>query len=345
MAGSFTHLLIFTKQFAVMLRSRLPLVSVLDNLADETPQKDLREVVDTIANDVRRGIDLGDALEEHPKFFNDVFVNVVRAGMLSGRLDDALGQMATYLDNLDQLRRRIHSALAYPIFMLVVFFIVFNGMVFGILPRFAEMYKNFNKALPKPTQMLMDIGAFWTANWYLVIGGGGVVIMAFVIWINTPDGRLVWDEYKLKLPILGTAWRMAALARFLRTLAVQIHNEVRLLDALRLSSAVVNNTFMRDILLDISETVENGGSISAAFREHEIFHGIVLQMIRSGEEAGTLDELLTASADYFDSLLTELLNMISGLINPILTVFIGLSVAAMMIGAYMPVLDMGSAVR
>ena len=112
-----------------------------------------------------------------------------------------------------------------------------------------------------------------------------------------------------------------------------------------MSSAVVNNTFMRDILLDISETVENGGSISAAFREHEIFHGIVLQMIRSGEEAGTLDELLTASADYFDSLLTELLNMISGLINPILTVFIGLSVAAMMIGAYIPVLDMGSAVR
>ncbi|MEO5373020.1 MAG: type II secretion system F family protein [Alphaproteobacteria bacterium] len=344
MSASAVHLLIFTKQFAAMLRSRLPLVSVLENLAEETPQKSLKEVISTVTDDVKHGIDLGDALAEHPDTFSAVFVNVARAGMLSGKLDSSLTQIAGYLENLDQLRRKLRAAFAYPAFMLVAFFAVFNGMIFGILPRFREMYKNFHKALPAPTQLLLDIGDFWAANWYLVIGTTAVLVMTFSIWIKTEDGRRVWDEVKLKLPIIGAAWRMAALARFLRTLAVQVHNDVRLLDALRLSADVVDNYYIRDILLDIANSVENGGSIAGAFRDHEIFHGIVLQMIRSGEDSGTLDELLAASADYFDSLLADLLNVIAGLINPVLTVFIGLAVAGMMVASFLPVFDMGSAV-
>ncbi|MFN3075834.1 MAG: type II secretion system F family protein [Alphaproteobacteria bacterium] len=339
---SSTHLLIFAKQFAAMIRSRLPLVSVLDNLADETPQKYLRNVLLDVAEDVKHGIDLGDALEARPTVFSAVFVTVVKAGMLSGKLDSSLTQMATYLDNVDQLQRKLRAVLTYPIFMLVAFLAVFNGMIFGILPRFQQMYKNMNKKLPIPTQILLDIGEFWSNNWFYVIGGVAVVVLSFTTWIKTDDGRRVWDEVKLRLLLIGGIWRMAALARFLRTLAVQVHNEVRLLDALRLSAEVVDNWYIRDILLDISDSVENGGSITSSFREHEIFQGIVLQMIRSGEDSGTLDDLLAASADYFDSLLADRLNTIAGLINPVLTVFIGLAIAGMMIASFLPVFEMGS---
>ncbi|MBF0563007.1 MAG: type II secretion system F family protein, partial [Alphaproteobacteria bacterium] len=194
MGAQSTSLLIFTKQFAAMVRSRLPLVSVLDNLSDETPQKNLKVVIEDVAESVKGGIDLGDALEEHPDFFSPIFINVIRAGMLSGKLAGSLTQMAEYLENLDELQRKIRGALSYPAFMFVAFFLVFNGMIFGILPRFQVMYANLHKALPAPTQILLDVGAFWAANWYLVIGGTVILIVTFAAWIKTEDGRLVWDR-------------------------------------------------------------------------------------------------------------------------------------------------------
>lgn len=346
MAGvSSTHLLIFTKQFAAMIRSKLSLVIVLDNLADETPQRRLRAVIEDVAERVKHGADFGEVLDEHPRVFNSVFVNVVKAGMASGKLDSSLSQMAVYLENVDEIRRKLRAALSYPLFMLAVFFCVFNGMVFGILPRFQEMYKNFHKKLPDATLALLAIGDYWAANWYIILGLMVVLGLGFVAFVKNAYGRMVWDRFKLGLPLVGGVWRMSAMARFLRTLAVQVHNEVRLLDALRLSADVVDNMYIRQSLLDIADSVEAGGGIAEAFREHDIFKGIVLQMIRSGEDSGSLDELLIASADYFDSLLVDRLNFVASLVNPVMTVFIGLAVAGMMIACFLPVFDMGGAVR
>lgn len=338
------NILIFTQQFAAMIRSNLPLVDVLENMAEETPQRRLREAIIAVSDDVKHGHDLSSALAAHPGIFDDVYVNVVRSGLESGRLGQALTQIAHYQKVIHETGRKIKAALTYPVFIILAFFGVFNGMVFFILPRFETMFKMFNKKLPYLTQLLLDLGAFWMANWHVVLGTQAVVIASFVIWINTADGRAVWDRIKLSVPILGTLWRMSALARFLRTLAVQVENDVPVLDALQLAADASGNVHIRETLYGIADDVRRGRGLAASFREHAVFHGIVLQMIASGEEAGILDELLMSSADYFDSLVQDLLDRITSLINPILTVVVGMAIAAMMLACFLPVFQMGQMV-
>ena len=344
MARGGLNVLIFTQQFASMIRSNLPLVDVLDNLAAETPQRRLRASIDQIGLDVRHGMDLGDAMAMHPGNFDDVYVSVVKSGIESGRLAEALTQIAEYQRVMNEISRKVRSALTYPIFVVAAFFGVFNAQVFFILPRFEKMFQNFGKALPWPTQVLLDIGAAWKENWFLMLGSIALICLAFIVWISTREGREIWDRIKIQIPIIGPVWRMGALARFLRTLAVQVQNDVPLLDALRLAADAASNLYVREILNQIADDVENGRGIADSFRQHRIFHGIVLQMIAAGEEAGTLDELLMSSANYFDSLTADRLEKITGLINPVLTVIVGAAIAGIMVASFLPVFQMGSAI-
>jgi len=335
--------MIFTQQFASMMRSKLPLVDVLDNLAAETPQKKLKAAIEDVADDVRHGIDLSEAMKAHHRLFDHVYVNVVRSGMESGRLGEALSQIAHYLKILHETARKVRSAITYPVFVIGAFFFIFNGMVFAILPRFRIMFASMHKKLPAPTQFLLDIGDYWKANWYWIIGAIALSAACFIVWLRTPEGRAIFDEYKLRVPFLGQLWRMAALARFLRTFSVQVENEVSVLEALRQAADTCGNVFVSETIYDIADDVERGSGLAAAFRRHNVFHGIVVQMIAAGEEAGILDELLRSSADYFDSLVQDMIDQMTQLINPTLTIVIGLLVAGMMVAAFMPVFEMGGA--
>lgn len=345
MAVKSSDILIFTDQFASMLRSHLPLIDVLENLAKETPGQELREVIEDISDDVSSGFDFGDSLANHPKLFDDVFVNVVRAGMLSGRLAESLTQVSEYLTKNDNISRKLRGALSYPIFMGVAFFGVFNAMVFFILPRFSSLFSSFGKELPAPTQILLSIGSFWGDNWYIILSVFATVSFAWMIWLATEEGLYIWDRFKLKLPMVGRLWRLAALSRFLRTFSVQLQNEVQLLDALRLAAYSAGNKYVEESLLYIADDVERGAGITESFQEYDIFSGIVLQMISAGEKAGSLNELLMSAANYFERVLNNEIDVVTGLINPILTVVIGLAIAGMMVASFLPVFDMGNAVQ
>lgn len=338
-------LLIFTNQFAAMLGSKLPLLSVLENLGKETPQPVLRDAIEDICESVTSGVELADALEEFPGIFDEIYVNVVRAGLGSGRLDESLLHLSEHLSNADQVSRQLRGALAYPMFMFAGFIAAFNGMVFFILPRFQSMFSSMDKELPAITQLLMDIGDWWKASWPLVLGFWAVVIASFVIWTLTPDGRYLWNKMKLNIPVIGNMLRLGAMSRFLRTFAVQVRNEVNILQALRLAAPSSGNAYLEEVILDIADDIERGRGIAEAFREHEVFSGIVLQMIASGEEAGQLDELLLSASDYFTRLLDNQIQTWTGMINPILTVVIGLGIAGMMVAVFLPVFDLGSAVH
>lgn len=343
MAVSLSSLLIFTNQFSAMMASKLPLLDVLENLGRETPERRFKEVLDDVCHDVSHGIDLGDALAAHPDVFDDIYVNVVRAGIGSGKLDGALQQLANHLANADEVRRKLRSATAYPAFMLAFAFVAFNAVVFFILPRFQTIFERFDKELPYATQVLVQIGELWGSYWYMVIIGVVSVVVGLVIWIHTPEGRYIWDDLKLRLPIIGPMWRMAALARLLRTFAVQVRNDVEVLEALRLAAPACGNKYIEETIEEIAEDIVMGLGIAQSFREHEVFSGIVLQLIASGEEAGGLDELLLSAADYFDRLLDNQIQTVTSLVNPVLIVALGLGIAAMMIAIFLPVFDMGSA--
>lgn len=338
------NLLIFTNQFASMVQSHLPLVDVLDNLSRETPDRLLRETLDEVIDNVEQGVDLGEAMAAHPNVFDDIFVNVIHAGMNSGRLGDALTQLSDYLNKLDIIRRNIRGALSYPILMVIGFVAVFNIMSFFILPRFETMFKSFNKKLPWETQLLLDFAHFWRENWLFIGGGAMVLLFLVIIWLATPQGHYLWDRWKLELPLVGRLWRMSALARFLRTLAVQVRNEVSLLMALELSASASGNVFIQDVILRIADDVERGVGLTEAFESHAVFDGIVLQMVSAGEESGNLADLLFSAADFFDRILDNQVKVMTGLINPILTVVMGLAIALMLVAAFRPVFEMGSIV-
>ncbi len=339
-----SSLLIFTNQFAAMMTSRLPLVDVLTNLARETPQRHFREIIEDVVDDVLHGEDLGDALAGHPGVFDDVYVNVVKAGMGSGRLEDALTHLANYLQKADIVSKELRTALSYPVFVIFAFLVAFNGMTFFILPRFDSMFRQFGAELPKITQIMMDIGVVWRDNWHLFGAFSILVVVGFLTWISTPAGRMVWDEFKLDLPVIGRFWRLSALGRFLRTFAVQVRNEVQVLDALDLAAPASNNRYIEDVLYEIADDIERGAGIAYSFRHHRVFDGIVLQMISAGEQSGSLDMLLLSAADYFDRILDEQIKRWTALINPILTVLIGVLIGAMMVAVFLPVFDMGKAV-
>ena len=341
---SLTHLLIFTRQFASMMGSQLQLAYVLENLAKETPNRTMRETIELILDDVLHGVDLGDAFAAQSRVFNEIYVNVVRAGLESGMLGSALDQIARYLEIADEMRRKVRGAFSYPIFLLIAFFAVFNIQVFAILPRFEAMFKNFNKPLPEPTQFMLAVGGFYTANWHYILVLSVGMIVGFIIWISTRDGRRIWDEIKLKIPLFGGSFRMASLSRLLRTLAVQVENQVNLVTALELSASASGNRYIEEVIFDIVDDIRNGEGIADSFRAQDVFSGIVLQMIASGEEAGEFDKLLMSAANYYDALLAEQLDTMTGLINPVLTVFIGGAIAGMMIAAFLPVFQINGAI-
>ena len=344
-AGRSTHLVIFAKQFASMMGSSLQLVTVLDNLAQETPHRRLRLAVAEVAREVTGGADLADAMARFPSLFNGVFVGLVRSGIEAGRLAGALGHVVDYLDRLEQVNRRVAGAAVYPAFVLVVFLAVSSGMIFGILPKYQAIFRSFNKALPAPTQFLLDIGSFLRDNGAWLGGVAVLLVLVAVLTVSTLAGRLVWDRAKLHLPVLGQISRLTALARFSRTLAVQVSNHVSVIRALHLAAGAAGNAHVERLVHGIADDIELGASVTRAFKDREMFAGIVLQMISAGEEAGRLDELLLSAANYFDSLLIQRIETLTGLINPLLTAFVGASTAGMMVAAFLPVFDMPGAMQ
>lgn len=340
-----SSLLIFTNQFAAMIESQLPLVAVLDNLSMETPHRRLQGALSNVVEDVQHGQELGDALAQHPDVFDQIYVNVVRAGMGSGRLDESLNQLSVYLDKADVVSKKLRGAMFYPLMVLFIALAAFNAVVFFILPKFEKMFASMNKDLPQITQFMIDVGEVWRANWYLFAGLLVFVVVLVGVWLATPEGRYLWDEKKLQLPVVGRLWRMGALTKFLRTLAVQMRNEVPLLTALELAAPSSGNRYIEDLVLGIADDIERGVGIAQAFRNYEVFGGVVLQMISSGEESGDLDRLLMSAAEYFDRLLDDQIQRTTALINPVLTVTVGIFMAGMVIGVFLPVFNMGKGIH
>lgn len=339
-AVKLSSLYIFTRQFSAMISGRLHLVVALANLARELPRGKLRDVLDDVTEDVRSGVDMADAMSSHPKVFGRLYVSIVRSGLNSGQLADALQQLSQYLEQKDTVSKKVRSALTYPVFVTAVFIIVFHMMTFVILPRFGKMFETLGRDLPAPTQLMMDLGDAYISNWLLLaifIGGG---LLMLITGLSTEDGKRLWDEWKLKLPLFGEIWRLTAFARFSRTFGMQLRYGIPAIEALRTSADAASNTYLSDSVHDIATRVEQGSSLKDAFRGEDVFGDVVVQMIATGEEAGTLDELLISVSEYFETILLQRLNGVTSMINPLLTAFVGLGIAGMMVAAFLPVFEL-----
>ena len=335
----------FSVQLAALIKANLPLVNALSTLSKEMEDKTFKRKLEEIKEDVSRGVDFGDAMSEHKNIFDNLYINMVKAGMKTGKLGNTLTQLSEYLTKVAETREKIKSALSYPIFMLIFMLITTLIQLMVVLPKFEGIFSSFGKELPGPTLLLINISHFLRDYWYLIAAIVGSIIFAIISFLKTENGRYLWDEHKLKIPIVGPLMYKSSMAKMTRTLGVLTENEVPILDAMELVVTSSDNVFIEDKLLTVKDGIERGKLISESFKDAEIFPDIIPQMLSSGEQSGTLPFLLLSCSNFYDNQVDETLKSIVSLVQPTITVVMGLVIGGIMIAMFLPIFDMGSVMK
>ncbi len=338
-------LIVFTRQMHTMAKAGLPLLSAIRAIGETTGNPRLVEALGEIVSDLESGRDLGASLRRHPDVFSNLFVNTVQMGEQTGRLEEAFVQLTTYLEVDRDTRKRIKSATRYPTVVIVGIAIAIVILNVFAMPVFADIFAEFDAALPLPTRILIASSEIMTGYWYLMLGGVAGLVLGVRWWLGTERGRMAWDERKLRLPVIGSILRRATFARFSRTFALSISSGIPLLQALRVAASVVDNRWLEARLLELREGVERGDSITRSAAASGLFPSLVLQMMGIGEETGSLDELLHEVAVYYEGEVDYALKRLSEAIEPILIVAIGGLVLLLALGVYLPMWDLAGAAR
>ncbi len=337
-------IVIFTRQFATMINSGLPLVQSLDILARQTENKTLAKVIVDVQHDVESGNTLADALRKHPKTFTDLFVNMVAAGEVGGILDVILLRLATFLEKNDALARKIKGAMVYPGVIFTVAIGAVATLLIVVIPTFQNMFASAGVALPGPTRFVIFLSEMLQSYWYLflaVIFGGLTLIRTYY---KTDNGELVIDRMLLKAPVIGNLLRKTAVARFTRTLGTLIASGVSILEGLEITARTAGNRVIHDAVMESRGSIAGGETISEPLKRAEVFPPMVVSMINVGEQTGGLDEMLTKIADFYDEEVDQAVEALLSAMEPIMIVFLGGIVGGMIVAMYLPIFDMINAV-
>ncbi len=338
-------LLIFTKQFATMIDAGLPLVQCLDILGSQMDNKSLRRVVFAIKAKVESGSTFADALKDHPKVFDELFVQLCAAGEVGGILDTILNRLATYREKAEKLKRKVKGAMIYPIIVISVAIGVTALLLLKVTPVFAKMFADFGQALPGPTQLVIDLST-WLQKWFIwMVLGIGAAIGAFIVVYRTPKGRKLIDRALLGLPLVGDVIRKVAVARFTRTLGTMISSGVPILDALDVTAKTAGNRIVEDGIYYVRNKISEGKNIAGPLLETKVFPPMVVQMIGVGEATGAMDAMLQKIADFYDDEVDSAVGSLTAMIEPILMVFLGAVVGGFLIAMYLPIFAIAGAVK
>jgi len=330
---------VFSRQFATMIDSGLTLLRALAILAEQSENRALAEIVGDVHTDVERGASLSTALAKHPKVFSRLYVSMVKAGEVGGVLDAVLLRLADTIEKQVELRRKIKSAMTYPVVVGVLVLLIVTAMLLFIIPMFEDLYAELGGTLPPPTRILLTISSIFRKFWYVVIGAEVGAAFGFRRWIATDTGRRAWDAMKLKAPVFGKLVQKAALARFSRTLSALVRSGVPILEALDIVADTAGNHVVSVAVRDTQEGVKQGESIAGRLERHEVFPAMVVQMMAVGEETGALDEMLDRIADFYDQEVEATVNALTSLIEPLLIVVMGVAVGGMVIALYLPMFN------
>jgi type IV pilus assembly protein PilC len=333
-------LVIFTRQLATMIEAGLAMVQSLQALAEQTTNKIMRDVIKDVCTRVEGGDSFSEALQKHPKVFSRLYVCMVAAGEKGGLLAEILARLATYLENTNRLRKKIKSAMMYPIVVTIVAILITIFLLVKVVPVFGEIFASFGSELPGPTQGLIDISNFVKRYLIFLLVAGGGSVYAWLYFIKTPVGRQFWDARRIKLPIFGVIAHKICLARFTRTLASLIRSGVPILEVLQIVSQTVGNVIMEKAIKTAAVDIERGESISASLGKHPIFPVMIIRMITAGEQTGKIDNMLERVSDFLDEEIETTLAGLTALIEPILIVFLGIVVGGMVICMFLPIFKM-----
>ena len=340
-----SNIVFFTRQLATMFSAGLTLERAILSLSVEEKHKKFKKILITVGDNIRKGMNLSESLTRHPGVFNNLFVAMTKAGEVSGNLNEILDQLASYLENLDDTRRKVKSAMNYPVFMVIFLGVMLSAMFLWIIPKFSDVYAQLGANLPLATRKLMEFSAWFSQNAGIMIFV--FLVFMFVLWLisKTQRGGFVLDVIKLKLPVFGALINQSILNKFCKTFGILLGAGVPVLESTALLKKVVENKVYEKAIADASDYIRDGYNISTALRRTEVFPSILLQLASTGEDTGELDDLLDRAADYYQKQVNALVDRMTTLIEPLLILVVGAVIALMVVLTYLPVFHLGSALQ
>lgn len=337
-------LVVFTRQFATMIDSGLPLVQCLDILSSQQEKPIFKEILLKVKESVEGGSTFADALAKHPKAFDDLYVNLVAAGEVGGILDTILNRLAAYIEKAMKLKKQIKGAMVYPTTIMAIAVIVVGVILVFVIPTFAKMFADFGGELPGPTKFVIGLSNFLLKYIIVIIIAIAALVMAIKKFYATPTGRKKMDAFFLKAPIAGPLIRKVSVAKFTRTLGTMVSSGVPIMDGLDIVAKTAGNKVVEEAIYGVRQAISEGKTMAEPLQSCGIFPPMVVQMIAVGEATGAMDAMLTKIADFYDDEVDDAVAAMTAMLEPLLMVFLGTTVGGLVIAMYLPIFKLAGAV-
>ncbi|NOU36739.1 MAG: type II secretion system F family protein [Kiritimatiellaceae bacterium] len=330
----------YSRQMAAMLSSGMPLVQSIVALEEQTESKNFRAVLAGVRVNVEGGSMYSDSLSEYPQIFDELYVNMMRAGETGGMLAETCERVATFLEASNRLRAKVKSAMMYPTVVICVALIISVGLIVGIVPTFAKMFAGFGAKLPGPTQMLLNTSNFIRDYWYIVLSAIGVSIYSLRRYVRTERGGYVVDAVRLRFPLLGKLARKIAITRFASTFAQLMSSGVPIIQAMSIVGVATGNKVIGKAILDARASVEQGKTISETLKSNKEFPSMLIHMLSAGEQTGKMEEMLTKLSQFYQEEVDTMLEGLTSMLEPLLMVVIGVMIGGIVLAMFMPIFKM-----
>lgn len=338
------EILLFTRQLSTMITSGLPLVQSLDILGNQIEDLHFRGMVKDIKERIEGGSRFADALREYPQCFDELYINLVVAGEEGGLLDNVLQRLAIYIEKSEKLKKKVKSAMIYPIAIIVVALVVVVVLLLFVIPVFEKMFKEMGAELPGPTVVVIKMSQFMQSYWYIIIGGIVGLVVAFKYYYKTENGHRTMDRLMLKAPLFGLLTIKASVARVTRTLATLLMSGVAILESMLIVAKVAGNKIVEEALLVARSRISEGRTMAEPLEQAGIFPPMVVQMVQVGESTGALDSMLNKIADFYEEDVDNMVTNLTAMMEPMIMVFLGVVLGGLIIAMYLPIFKLGQAV-
>lgn len=337
--------MIFTRQFSTMIDAGLPIVQSLDVLTEQTSNKALKDIIRAVRRDVSGGSTLADALHKHPKAFDDLYVNMVRAGEAGGVLNTILNRIALFIEKANKLKKKVKGAMIYPATIVTVAVGVVTILLLYVIPVFAELYGGMGKALPAPTQITINMSNFFRANFLYLAGAFILTGVGIQMYYKTAKGKFVIDGILLKTPVFGDLLRKVAVARFSQNMSILLASGVPILEGLSITARTAGNKVIEKAIMEARVSISEGKTVAEPLEKSGVFPPMVCQMVAIGENTGALDSMLKRVGDFYEDEVDNSVANLTALMEPVIMIVLGIVLGGLVISMYLPIFQMGSLIN
>lgn len=338
------ELQIFTRQFSVLINAGIPIIDALKILADGTPDKLIKDAVMQVKASLEVGKPLSESMSKHPRVFDPLYCNMIRAGEQAGILDVILNRLSIYSEKNEKIKNQVKSALTMPVIIVIAAFAVISGIIIFIIPKFQEMYAGSGKALPALTQIVVDISDAVRNHWLMIVGAILGTIYVTITYCTSEVGKIQLDKITLRAPILGSVVQRAAVARLSRTMSTLLSSGISMLEAIDIAAKTSGNVVIEKSLQDCKEAISNGKPFNQQLAKQRDIPQMVAQMVAIGEQTGALDTMLAKIADFYEDEVENAVKAMTTMIEPLMMVGLGGIIAFILVAMYLPVFQMGDTI-